>query len=221
MDPAATQQIVPMTRNRWVKPTQAVSSAWFVESDTRTSNARNPATKVVDLPKPDEPGRESFDDYVRTHRGALVRYALLLCGSQAVAEDLVQEVLARVFLRWDSLDAQRGRRAYLQRSITNEFLSWRRRWSTRTLHYVDGSSLTDIADNSPHHGHDDELWSALHSLPRRQHAAVVLRYYEGLSDAEIAEVLRCGTSTVRAHISRALATLRTQPNFAETRKDPS
>lgn len=168
---------------------------------------------------PELRSEDDFDRYVRAERGALLRYAGLLCGSQAQAEDMVQEVLARVYLRWDTLDPNAGRKSYLRRSLTNEFLSWRRRLSTRMVTYVDTNDLHDVADEPAARGRDDQLWSCLAQLPDRQRAAVVLRYHEGLSDAEIADTLGCRTSTVRAHISRALAALRQRSDVQIAREN--
>jgi RNA polymerase sigma-70 factor (sigma-E family) len=151
----------------------------------------------------------SFDDFVRDHQVALVRYAVLLSGSRAHAEDLVQEVLVRMYPRWAELTSSAGSiGAYVRRSITNEYLSWRRRWSTRHIHLSDTETMPD-APYDPWAGQRDErLWQLLLRLPGQQRAAVVLRYYEGLADGEIAEILDCRPATVRAHISRGLAKLR-------------
>jgi RNA polymerase sigma factor (sigma-70 family) len=130
----------------------------------------------------------------------------LLAGSRAQGEDLVQEVLVRLYPRWEQLDDPHP---YVRRSITNEFLSWRRRWSTRHIHLVADESIWQQAAEPWDTGPDPELWARLLKLPGRQRAAVVLRYYEGLDDAEIADVLDCKEGTVRAHVSRGLATLRT------------
>jgi RNA polymerase sigma-70 factor (sigma-E family) len=173
----------------------------MINSHPHSGNAPNPKASDAD-----------FDAYVRAERGGLLRYAILLCGSQAQAEDLVQEVLARVYQRWDTLDVEAGRKTYLRRSVTNEFLSWRRRWSTRMLTYVDTTDLHDVVDGSLTSTRDDELWSCLTNLPARQRAAVILRYYEDRSDAEIAVILDCRPSTVRAHLARARATLRQLPD---------
>ena len=153
----------------------------------------------------------SFDDYVAAQRTALVRYATFLCGSPALAEDLVQDVLVKLYPRWPALDDPHP---YVRRSITNEFLSWRRRWATRHVHAVPDATLAGEADRRAHAAWDDapgpdpELWTQLGRLPRQQRAAVVLRYWEGLTDVEIGEVLDCRPGTVRAHVSRGLAALR-------------
>jgi len=153
----------------------------------------------------------SFDAYVATHQAALVRYATLLCGSLAQAEDLVQDVLVRLYPRWTALDDPHP---YVRRSVTNEFLSWRRRWTTRHVHVVPDAALSGEADRRVHAdwtaapGPDPELWALLGRLPRQQRAAVVLRYWEGLDDADIGAVLDCRPGTVRSHLSRGLAALR-------------
>jgi RNA polymerase sigma-70 factor (sigma-E family) len=148
----------------------------------------------------------SFDRYVTEHRVALVRYATLLSGSQALGEDLVQDVLIRLYPRWGTLADPHP---YVRRSVTNEFLSWRRRWSTRFIHPVPDEVLHQQSEELRDDGPDPELWARLQRLPRQQRAAVVLRYYEGFDDSEIAVVLDCKEGTVRGHISRGLATLRT------------
>jgi RNA polymerase sigma-70 factor (sigma-E family) len=146
----------------------------------------------------------SFDEFVHEHQQALVRYATLLCGGQGDAEDLVQEVLIRVYPRWESLDGSRY--AYVRRAVTNEFLSWRRRWSTR--HIFATAELPEGQVELGWPEPDERLARELRKLPRQQRAAVVLRYYEDLTDTEIASVLGCREGTVRAHVSRGLAALR-------------
>ncbi|MFC0541066.1 SigE family RNA polymerase sigma factor [Kutzneria chonburiensis] len=146
----------------------------------------------------------SFDEFVHEHQQALVRYATLLCGGQGDAEDLVQEVLIRVYPRWDALEGSRY--AYVRRAVTNEFLSWRRRWSTRHIF-----TTAEVPEERVEFGWDEpdqRLARELRKLPRQQRAAVVLRYYEDLTDPEIAALLGCREGTVRAHISRGLAALR-------------
>ncbi|MBB5958797.1 RNA polymerase sigma-70 factor (sigma-E family) [Saccharothrix tamanrassetensis] len=150
----------------------------------------------------------SFDQFVHEHQQALVRYAVLLSGSRADAEDLVQEVLVRIYQRWGELAGSTASPyAYVRRAVTNEYLSWRRRWSTRHIRTV--PELPEGEHFDRHRDQPDErLWRLLRELPRQQRAAVVLRYYEDLTDAEIAEVLSCRLPTVRSHVSRGLAALR-------------
>ena len=157
----------------------------------------------------------SFDQFVHEHQQALIRYAVLLSGSRADAEDLVQEVLVRIYQRWGELAASTGSLyAYVRRAVTNEHLSWRRRWSTRHIRSV-GTDLPEGEHLDRRDERDERLWRLLAQLPRQQRAAVVLRYYEDLTDAEIAEVLGCRLPTVRSHVSRGLAALRSAIGMPE------
>ena len=148
----------------------------------------------------------SFDAFVVAHQAGLVRYAALLSGSPAQGEDIVQEVLVRLYPRWGELSDPLP---YVRRSVTNEFLSWRRRWSTRHIRVVPDAVLDrPFEDTGGRAEVDPDLWARLQRLPRQQRAAVVLRYWEDLDDDEIGAVLRCKAGTVRGHVSRGLATLR-------------
>ena len=153
-----------------------------------------------------------FDDVVAAEAGGLIRYATALCGDPEQARDLVQDVLARAFVRWDRIGATDRPAAYLMRMVTNQFLSWRRRWSTRSIVLVDDAELTRTADPTRRHedvlSDRDELERRLARLPRRQQAALVLRYYEGLDYSEVAAVLGCAEGTARSACSRGLAALR-------------
>lgn len=150
-----------------------------------------------------------FDDYVAAELDALLRYATALSGDPHLAQDVVQEVLLRVRGRWARLDTPG---AYLRRMITNEYFSWRRRRGNRDVVPAPVRDLdalsAPVADHSDAYADRDEMLARLATLPRKQCAALVLRYYENRSDEEIADVLRCRPSTVRSQISRALATLR-------------
>jgi RNA polymerase sigma factor (sigma-70 family) len=102
--------------------------------------------------------------------------------------------------------------AYVRRMITNEYLSWRRRRAARAIASTHGTldALgTPVADPAAKYAERDAMRTRIAKLPRKQRAAILLRYYEDCTDAEIAEVLGCTAGTVRSHISRALATLRT------------
>jgi RNA polymerase sigma-70 factor (sigma-E family) len=150
----------------------------------------------------------TFEEYVRGRGPALVRLAVLLVGHRQLAEDLVQEVLARAYVRWERVARADHPDLYLRRMLVNAHTSWwRRRSSHETVGLPEreeaGPSLvdTEVAER-------DELWRLIRTLPRRQRAVVVLRYYEDLDDLAIAEVLDCSPVTVRTHVMRALATLR-------------
>jgi RNA polymerase sigma-70 factor (sigma-E family) len=155
-----------------------------------------------------------FEEFVAERLDGLLRYATVLTNDPHLAQDIVQDVLLRAQQRWDGIDAPP---AYVRRMVTNEYLSWRRRAVRRVVpssHDVLDALSPPGADPATAYDERDAMLGLLATLPRKQRAAVVLRYYENYSDAEIAVVLRCGTSTVRSQISRALATLRAAPHPA-------
>ncbi|GAA3579131.1 SigE family RNA polymerase sigma factor [Amycolatopsis ultiminotia] len=149
-----------------------------------------------------------FDDFVAERLDGLLRYATVLTDDPHLAQDIVQNVLLRAQERWAKIESPP---TYVRRMITNEYLSWRRRAARRMVpstHTVLDSLSPPEADPSTAYDERDEMLGLLATLPRKQRAAIVLRYYENHTDAEIAELLRCGVSTVRSQISRALGTLR-------------
>jgi len=164
----------------------------------------------------------SYDDYVTQRLGTLLRFATVVTCDPHVAEDVVQEVLLRAYGRWDRIAAMDHPEAYLKRMVVNAFLTWRRR-SARIVPLA-ADALAAAAppqpDHAPGHGERDSLMRHIAALSRKQRAVVALRYYEGLSDSEIAAALGCAEGTVRSHASRALAALRAglaQP----ARREPS
>jgi RNA polymerase sigma-70 factor (sigma-E family) len=149
-----------------------------------------------------------FDHYVRAHRPALLRFAMVLTGQSWLADDVVSDVLGRAFERWDRIGDLAEPHAYLRRMVVNDYLSWRRRLA-RTAPRADVELGGEhVADGAQEHAERDEMIRRLTRLPRRQRTAVVLRYYAGLSDPDIAAQLGCRESTVRSQISRALTALR-------------
>ncbi|MGW2093670.1 RNA polymerase sigma factor [Promicromonospora sukumoe] len=154
----------------------------------------------------------TLDDLVRTHLPGLIRYATVLVGDQHTAADLVQEVLLRAHQRWDRITLTERPDLYLRRMVTNEHLSWRRRWHVRMVRPTADDALVDHAGTGGDHAESlarqDAIWHRLTLLPPRQRTVLVLRYYEGLADVEIATVLGTSPATVRSHAARALTTLR-------------
>jgi RNA polymerase sigma-70 factor (sigma-E family) len=138
-----------------------------------------------------------FDGLYRHEQPELVRLAALLVGSPEVAADLVQDCFVRLHPRWDQVD---DRRAYLRRSVINACHSHHRR--LRRLRRV------DLRPAEPVELGARELSDALAALPHRQRAALVLRFYAGLPDAEIADALDCRPGTVASLVHRGLAALR-------------
>jgi RNA polymerase sigma-70 factor (sigma-E family) len=152
-----------------------------------------------------------FDEYVRLRGERLVRLARLLVRDRHLAEDLVQEVLGRAYVRWDRVSRADDVDVYVRRMLVNRHISWlRRRSSTEvaidtSAAHLDRAALGDIGAEAAER---DAAWQLIAELPPKQRATLVLRYYEDLDDATIARILRCSQVTVRSQAMRALATLR-------------
>ncbi|MCS7477918.1 SigE family RNA polymerase sigma factor [Umezawaea endophytica] len=153
----------------------------------------------------------TFDDFVEERLDPLLRYATVLCCDPHLAKDVVQEVLLRAQQQWPRIEQAGSPASYVKRMVTNEFLSWRRRLVN---HEVSASlcALDELGPPTPDqtsgYAEREDMMARLATLPRRQRAAIVLRFYEGCDDAEIALVLDCRQGTVRSLISRGLAALR-------------
>jgi RNA polymerase sigma-70 factor (sigma-E family) len=159
-------------------------------------------------------GTPDFDTWV-LHRGAsLLRFAYLLTRDHGRAEEAVQDGLVAAYSHWSRISADPD--AYVRRCIINADISRWRRFFRRETPVDDTDLLGSIdVDHAVAVTEQDAVWKLCASLPTRQRAAVVLRYYEGLPDADIAEILGCSASTVRSQIHRALASLRTTLSTTE------
>ncbi len=138
------------------------------------------------------------------HGLGLTRFAYLMCGDHARAEDLVQEVFLAMHRVFGDTVAVAAPVAYARRAIVNANISWSRSASSRDL-LIDELPERGRSDPEPA---DGELWALVHRLPSRQRAVLVLRYHLGCTDGEIAHLLDCRRGTVRSLASRALAQLR-------------
>lgn len=152
----------------------------------------------------------TYEEFADSRLPALLRYAVMLTGDQHTAEDLVQDTMVRVQLKWRRVQSAGSPESYVRRMLTNLFVdlhrgSWLRRVLLRPEPDVRWAAPHDHAQDSADR---DQMWELLATLPRRQRAALVLRFYEDLPDADIAEILGCAVGTVRSSISRALTTLR-------------
>jgi RNA polymerase sigma-70 factor (sigma-E family) len=163
----------------------------------------------------DAQAREAFQAYVVGRSPALLRTAYLLTGNRADAEDLLQTALAKTYLAWDRIREREALDGYVRRVlVTTQTSFWRRKRPESLYDELPESAGRDaLADADLH----DALWTALGRLSRKQRAAVVLRYYEDLSEAETARVLGVSVGTVKSTTSRALSLLRTDPAL---RDDP-
>jgi RNA polymerase sigma-70 factor (sigma-E family) len=171
---------------------------------------RTPQWRVggyVHAPDADPDRDREFARFVAEHSGTLLRAAYVLTGSQARAEDVVQESLIKLFGAWDRVAGAQGQLAYARRIVYTTHVSvWRSRRRERLTDRVPDSAGTE--DEFAVLDERDRLWRLTSRLPERQRAVVVLRYYEGLSEAEIAGVLQISEGSVKTHASRALAKLR-------------
>ncbi|MFG1778706.1 SigE family RNA polymerase sigma factor [Micromonospora sp. NPDC049048] len=154
----------------------------------------------------------TYEEFADSRLAALLRYAVMLTGDPHQAQDLVQDTMVRVQLNWRRVVRADSPERYVRRMLTNQYVDWRRgSWMRRVLLRADPDEAVPApVDHAQHAVERDQIWSWLSRLPRRQRATLVLRYYEDLPDAEIADILGCAVGTVRSSISRALTTLRAE-----------
>jgi RNA polymerase sigma-70 factor, ECF subfamily len=151
---------------------------------------------------------EEFGQFVAARGRALCRTAYLLTGDWQAGEDLVQEALTRTHLRRRRLRSQAALEPYARRVLVSLFLSSRRRHWHRELPFADvpdqpgGDEFAAVEDRSG-------LWPALIRLSAQQRAVLVLRYFEDLTEADIAAALDCSPGAVKTHAARGLERLRT------------
>lgn len=163
-----------------------------------------------------------FDEFVGASWPSLFRTAYLLMGDYHLAEDVLQSALAKVYVVWTRVARMENPRSYTRTVVTNEALAWWRRRS---------SSEQPIAfwPEAAAAGHEEAVtqahvvWQALQRLPPRQRAVIVLRYYEDLSEAEIASTLGISTGSVKTHAHHARRALGSSLTFhdADLREEQS
>jgi RNA polymerase sigma-70 factor (sigma-E family) len=150
---------------------------------------------------------EQFDMFVVTNSKSLKRTAFLIVGDSGAADEIVQIALIKVNKKWASIAATGAALPYVRTAVVRTSITWkRRRWhgerASETLPELADSDAFNVVDTR------DRLRHALTALPRRQRAAVVLRHYLDLDEAETAAVLGCSTGTVKSQTSKGLAKLR-------------
>lgn len=158
----------------------------------------------------------TFEEYAFARTPALLRLARLLTGDEHRAEDLVQEVLAQAYARWGRIARADRPDLYVRRMLVNAHHSWWRRRSSREVSVAEVAERPGVTDEATDVAERDALWRAVRALPARQRTVIVLRYYEDLDDARIAEIMECSTGTVRTHARRALAALRDRAGVPTT-----
>lgn len=151
--------------------------------------------------------RVAFGDYVRTRGGALLRAAQAMTGHRADAEDLVQATLIKAYQSWDKISDPAAADTYVRRVMVNTHISgWRKRRVDEypTDELPDSPSADTTADSDLR----DVVQRALDRLPRQMRAAVMLRFYDDMTEPEVAAALGVSVGTVKSTVARAVAKLR-------------
>jgi RNA polymerase sigma-70 factor (sigma-E family) len=154
-----------------------------------------------------DPRDDEFTDFVVGHGAQLLRTACLVTGDRHLGEDLLQTALAKAYGSWSKVRRADHPLAYVRRLMINAHLSWARRLMN-TERVIE--TMPDRADGDLQaaHADSDEMRAALLTLSPRVRAAVVLRFFDDLSEAGTAQVMGCSRSTVNNHVTRGLAALR-------------
>ena len=149
---------------------------------------------------------QDFADFVGARWSSLFRLAYLLAASLTGAEDLMQSTLEKAYVNWPRISRMEFPEAYVRRMLANTLVSSRRRawigeqpWD-QLPEPTGASAEIPVLDRSL-------IWPLVCALPDRQRAVIVLRYYEDLSEAQIAEALGCAAGTVKSQSSAAIAAL--------------
>jgi len=157
----------------------------------------------------------AYSEFVAQRSASLFRTAYLVVGDHQLAQDLLQEALIKTYVAWPRIRDVSKAEAYTRRVIVNTAISWRRR---RSFHELPRNPLPEgaVVDQSEDLATQDALWSHLRTLPPRQRAVIVLRYFNDLSEAQTAELMGCAVGTVKSQVFSALTRLREEmgPDFA-------
>ena len=156
-----------------------------------------------------------FAEFVEGRQRTLQRTAWLLTGDWALAEDLVQTALSRVWPRWERITRRDDPEIYVRKVMLNTWLTWRRRkW--RAEHATEslpdspapGDLATEVAARAA-------ISEALAALTDRQRTVLVLRIFDDLTEVQVAQVLDCAVGTVKSTMAQSLAKLRDEPALTE------
>jgi RNA polymerase sigma-70 factor (sigma-E family) len=150
---------------------------------------------------------EAFAAFVSANAASLLRTAHLLVGDPHRAEDLLQTALTKAYVHWDRIRHQDAARGYVRKILANTATSWWRRKSSREQP-VERIPEVGVPDRSGESDAAEEIWSYLSQLPKRQRTVLVLRFYEDMSEAAVADVLGISRGTAKSSASRGLARLR-------------
>jgi RNA polymerase sigma-70 factor (sigma-E family) len=150
---------------------------------------------------------EAFRSFVAARGSALLRHAYLLVGDRGRAEDLLQTALIKTYVAWPRIRDIAAVEGYVRRVLATTAISWwrGRPYRERPVERLPDGPGTDELGAAIER---DAMWARLRALPVKQRAVLVLRYYEGMAEAEIAEVLGVSRGTVKSHTARAITALR-------------
>jgi RNA polymerase sigma-70 factor (sigma-E family) len=166
-------------------------------------------TVTTNVERTDRLEQGRLADLYARHAPAAGRLAYLLTGDSHLAEDLMQDAFVRAFGRFRDLRQPEAFEWYLRRTLVNLVRSHFRRRRTERDYLAAQPRLEQITPPSDPTEHD-AMWRTLLQLPQKQRTAIVLRYYEDLSDAQVADAMRCPIGTVKSLIHRGLERLRTE-----------
>jgi RNA polymerase sigma-70 factor (sigma-E family) len=149
----------------------------------------------------------AFSDFVEARSSSLFRTAYLMVGDHQLAQDLLQEALVKTLIAWPRLRDRANVEPYTRRIIVTTSISWRRR---RSFHERPSRALPERVGPDPVEDvvTHDAVVAALRTVPPRQRAAIVLRYYQDLTEAQTAEVMGCSVGAVKSQVSAGLRRLR-------------
>ena len=142
------------------------------------------------------------------HSADGVRLAYLITGNRALAEDLVQDAFVRLAGRLTHLRDPDNLEPYLRRTIVNLTNAHFRRRKVERRYLEREAALPEVAHAGPDSSERDAVWATLKSLPTRQRTAIVLRFYEDLSESQTAQAMGCPPGTVKSLVSRGMDKLR-------------
>jgi RNA polymerase sigma-70 factor (sigma-E family) len=162
-----------------------------------------------------------FTAYVQERRASLYATAYHLTGDRFAAEDLLQSALFSTYRAWDRISDKAAVGGYLRRTMTNLHIS---AWRRRKLSEYPTEELPETVGDTDEMGGTElraVLWQALARLPEQQRTMLVLRYYEGRTDPEIADILNISVGTVKSSIWRSLRRMREDEalNFGRSEED--
>jgi RNA polymerase sigma-70 factor (sigma-E family) len=153
-------------------------------------------------------GVTDFDEFFAVAWPRLLRTTYAVTGDRQLAEDALQTAFAKAYAAWPRVRRADEPIAYVRRIAINAAIAQQRKASTRretTVSALPDAGVSSTEDALLRH---DEVWAAVAVLPPRQRAVVVLRYYEDLSERQIADALGCRPGTVKSQAAAALSTLR-------------